>query len=125
MSEIDPGREALREGVLLYNAGEYYEAHEVLEGPWRSMVGLERDVYQALIKAAAGFHHAGRGKLNPAGRLLGRAIDQLGPRVAEWTEQDLAPFLAALNACRAELQRLDRSGETFDPAIVPELPLPG
>ena len=113
-------------GTLSESLDEFEQerAEAVLEGPWKRMTGIERDVYQALIKASAGFHHARRGKLHPAYRLLGRAIDQLGPRVEEWVEQDLAPFVASLGDCRVELKRRERLGLPFDFGFVPRLPPP-
>ncbi len=46
----------LREGTRLFNAGEWWEAHEAWEGPWRTATGPERDFLQALILLAAALH---------------------------------------------------------------------
>jgi predicted metal-dependent hydrolase len=51
----------LEEGILFFNGGRFYEAHEVWEDLWRATVepGL-RTSYQGLIQAAVGLHHLTR-----------------------------------------------------------------
>lgn len=46
----------LREGARLFDAGEWWEAHEAWEVPWRTATGPERDFLQALILLAAALH---------------------------------------------------------------------
>jgi hypothetical protein len=64
-----PDRErarALEAGLAAYRRGDFFEAHELLEPAWMGTDDpAERDLYQGLIKLAAGFVHAVRG--NPAG----------------------------------------------------------
>src|SRR6266852_9634755 len=55
----------LRRGIELYNAGEFFEAHEVLEEAWTPERGPRRLFLQALIHLAVGFYHCERA--NPAG----------------------------------------------------------
>jgi len=59
---------ARRRGIELFNAGEFYECHEVLEDVWRPSGGAERDFLQALIHFAVGFYHHRQG--NPVGAEL-------------------------------------------------------
>jgi len=54
--------QALHRFLELFNAREYWESHEVLEGPWRDGGS---DFYQGLILYASAFVHAQRG--NPRG----------------------------------------------------------
>ncbi|WP_019588665.1 DUF309 domain-containing protein [Deinococcus apachensis] len=49
-------REELREGARLFAAGEWWEAHEAWEEPWRAASGDERHFIQALILLAAALH---------------------------------------------------------------------
>jgi hypothetical protein len=121
-SDIDPGRAALREGIDLYNRGEYFEAHEVLEGPWKQMTGAERDIYQGLIKASAAFHHASRTKWRGAILLLRRALIQLGPHATLWDELPLDGFLTRISACLEEIERCDAEGGDWSLEGVPPLP---
>ena len=52
---------ARRRGIELFNAGEFYECHEVLEDVWRPSQGAERYFLQALIHFAVGFYHHQQG----------------------------------------------------------------
>jgi len=63
------------EGVDLYHAGFFWEAHEVWEGLWRAVDDVgERDFYQGLIQLAAALlqvqvgHQRGAEKLRAAAR---------------------------------------------------------
>jgi uncharacterized protein len=88
-------------GVALFNAGYYWEAHEVWEGLWHAYgrKGVLADVIKALIKlAAAGVKvregqehgvrtHAGRAaELFASARSAG-ASHQLGLNLEEWAER--------------------------------------
>src|SRR4051812_45164457 len=59
---------ARRHGIELFNAGEFFECHEVLEDLWRPCQGEERFFLQALIHYAVGFYHHQQG--NPLGAEL-------------------------------------------------------
>jgi predicted metal-dependent hydrolase len=50
--------------VACFNRGEFWEGHEVLEGPWR---GTRSDFYKGLILYASAFVHVQR--RNPSGVL--------------------------------------------------------
>lgn len=57
---------ALDEGARHFDAGEWFEAHEVWEGLWRATPrGPEREQLQALIQLAVSLEHHRRG--NPRG----------------------------------------------------------
>ena len=59
-------RAALEGGVEAYERGDFFEAHELLEPAWMGTDDMaEREMYQALIKLAAGYVHCVRG--NPIG----------------------------------------------------------
>lgn len=69
---------AVRAGLEAYAAGDFFEAHELMEPAWMGTPDLaERSLIQALIKIAAADVHAVRG--NPAGvrRNLEGALDRL------------------------------------------------
>jgi hypothetical protein len=67
----------------LFNTGAYWEAHEAIEGIWRSVdVEEEARVLQGLIQAAAALLHQSRGNSHGV-RVVGRAaLDKLsGPQL--------------------------------------------
>lgn len=49
-------RPELQAGARLFNAGEWWEAHEAWEGVWATSAGTERSFVQALILLAAALH---------------------------------------------------------------------
>ncbi len=49
---------AWAEGVRLFNAGEYWEAHEALEPPWMVSEGMDKRFYAGVILLAAALHKA-------------------------------------------------------------------
>ena len=67
----------LRHGIQLFNAGSFFDAHEVLEDVWRELEGKEKDFLQAVIQAAVGLHHYSAGNIAGARSLLARASRKL------------------------------------------------
>jgi hypothetical protein len=49
-------RAALEEGCRRFDAGQFFEAHEVWEDVWHVETGATRLALQGLIQIAAGFH---------------------------------------------------------------------
>jgi hypothetical protein len=93
---------AVTAGLEAYGAGDFFEAHELMEPAWMGTADLaERALIQGLIKVAAADVHAVRG--NPAGvrRNLEGARDRLASGMgAEITgiDLDVAALLAAIDA---------------------------
>jgi predicted metal-dependent hydrolase len=54
---VPPFERALVQGALLFQAGLFFEVHEVLEHVWRELAGARRTVVQGLIQVAVGMHH--------------------------------------------------------------------
>lgn len=64
-------------GIQLFNAGEFYEAHEVMEKAWRATPGDERLFYQGLIQAAVALWRVQRGDAQIALTMCSRALPKL------------------------------------------------
>jgi predicted metal-dependent hydrolase len=67
----------LARGIELFNAGEFFECHEVLEEEWTPERGPRRLFLQSLIHVAVGLYHAGRGNPVGASRQLRKALRKL------------------------------------------------
>jgi len=67
---------ALVRFVELFNAGEFWESHEVLEGPWREHGSA---FYQGLILYASAFVHAKRDNAHGIRAQLRKARQALAP----------------------------------------------
>ena len=71
-------QEALfRRGVQLFNRGEFFRCHEVLEEIWTPARGPERLFLQALIHFAVGFYHHQRRNQLGAERQLRKGLKKL------------------------------------------------
>jgi predicted metal-dependent hydrolase len=67
----------LEEGIIFFNAGRYFEAHEAWEDMWRTARGPLRLFYQGLVQAAVGLHHLSRGNQNGAAAQLRKSLSKL------------------------------------------------
>ena len=101
---------AVTAGLEAYAAGDFFEAHELMEPAWMGTADLaERNVIQGLIKIAAADVHAARG--NPAGirRNLEGARERLrsgvGASVSGVT-LDVEALLSAIDARLADSAHL-------------------
>lgn len=106
--EREPGApplpKALSRAGGLFNAGLYFEVHELLEPYWMRAEGAERRALQGLIQVAVAFHHLDTGNRGGAISLLDEGLAKLegGERVlplrlGEWRDA-LAGALARLRA---------------------------
>ena len=68
---------AYQHGLELFNAGEFFDAHEVLEDLWRPAHGVERRFLQGLIQIAVALHHFTTGNRVGAQSLLARGAAKL------------------------------------------------
>lgn len=95
-------------GLEAYAAGDYFEAHELMEPAWMGTDDVaERALIQGLIKVAAADVHAVRG--NPAGvrRNLEGARDRLVSGAAgsiTGVEVDVAALLLSIDARLAAME---------------------
>jgi uncharacterized protein len=64
-------------GISLFNRGEFFDAHEVLEDVWRPSAEPERMFLQGLIQVAVALHHHSKGNIAGATSLLKRAARNL------------------------------------------------
>src|SRR5438477_6950083 len=69
--------EGLGQGVGLFNAAAFFEAHEALEDVWREAPVSEKKFLQGLIQVAVALHHYERGNQVGARSLLKRASRNL------------------------------------------------
>lgn len=64
-------------GIALFNQGEFFEAHEVLEDVWRAALAPEKPFLQGLIQISVAFVHHSRGNAEGARSLLARGCRNL------------------------------------------------
>ncbi len=111
-------------GVLLFNAGDFFEAHESWEDLWSESTGPERRFYQGLIQAAVGLCHFCNGNLRGAVKLYhtSRAyMDGLPPR---FLGVDVPAFWESMAACfRAIVSETPDRDARPEEALLPVLVL--
>lgn len=89
---------ALLRFLELYHAGEYWESHEALEGPWRQS---RSELYHGLILLASAFVHWRRENAHGVRAQLGKAIRALGPYRPAYLGLDVAAIVERAERCRA------------------------
>jgi hypothetical protein len=70
-------KEPRYQAVVLWNAGLFFELHELLETVWLSAQGAERIALKGMIQAAGAYVHSLRGKVDAAQGLAQRAQGNL------------------------------------------------
>jgi hypothetical protein len=70
---------ALAEGLRLYDAAEFFAAHEAWESVWLRAQEPEKTFLQGLIQVTAAFHHLQRENRLGTSRLLRAALGRLEP----------------------------------------------
>ena len=98
-------------GIELFNAGSFFDAHEVLEEVWRECHGREKLFLQALIQAAVGLHHYSKGNRTGARSLLARARRKLADYPGAYCGITLHGLRLSLEQWEASL-----AGSTAPPA---------
>ncbi|MGI9101964.1 MAG: DUF309 domain-containing protein [Terriglobales bacterium] len=88
--------EPFQRGIALFNRGEYFEAHEVLEEVWRAASTADKKFLQSLIQVAVGLHHYGNHNREGARSLLARAHRNLQPYAETYGGVNLSVLRAAL-----------------------------
>src|SRR5580698_10908313 len=77
MVKFDWTEGPLAEGLRLYEAGEFFTAHEAWETVWLVLPEPEKTFLQGLIQVTAAFHHLQRNNTLGTARLLQGALGRL------------------------------------------------
>jgi hypothetical protein len=114
----------LGEAATLFQAGLYFEVHELLEPYWIRADGAARPALQGLIQVAVGFQHLANGNVHGARVLLREgAVKLAGGQLAG---RDLDPFARAVSRCARLIEALGaKVGHRFDWSAVPNFPAEG
>jgi len=117
-----------------FNAGEYYEAHDVLEHLWLKRRDENYEFYKGLIQIAGAFVHLklqslhpdhpkhGR-RLQPAVRLFLRGIEHIAPYGPRHLRLDVAALCRLCSGIAGEIAASNFSRNPWDAAHAPRLEL--
>ena len=102
-ADAEDGR--FEQGLALFNAGRFFECHEVWEEVWKRSSGAEKLFYQGLIQAAVALLHAERGNMRGAASIWAKARQKLEPLPSEHMGLALGEFRASLGQFFASLSK--------------------
>jgi uncharacterized protein len=120
----DPPPEGLRVGVEMYNHGEYYECHEVLEDIWRAESDDVRYLYQGILQIGVAFHHLGNANWRGATGLLEGGIEKVSRYRPACMGVDTDRLVREAQACLEMLRALGPERvDAFDWSEVPRIEL--
>jgi predicted metal-dependent hydrolase len=99
----DRQRGALSHAIDLFNEGEYFECHEVLEEPWREAAEPDRTFLKGLIHAAVSLYQYQRGNSHGARVKAASCRRYLAPYLPAREGIDLQSLLHELDGIIAPL----------------------
>ncbi len=105
------------EGIEHFNAGRYFDAHEVWEEIWLRSSGDTKVFYQMLIQAAVGLYHYERGNARGARGMHANVVDKLDRLPSFLMSLDLGDFSRQFRGFFAEL--IENNDEAAPPADRP------
>jgi predicted metal-dependent hydrolase len=109
---IDPkGHDIRYAGYFeLFNRGQFYEAHDVLEDLWLPLRKEPKgDFYKGLIQLAGAFVHLQKERLRPSGALLKLARNNLGKFTPQFEHLNLTEIIGVIDATMTILERSEFS----------------
>ncbi len=110
-------------GIVLFNRGDYFEAHEVWELLWME-ASPEKSFYQGLIQSAVGLCHFCNGNVRGAVKLYRSSRSYLEKYEPGILGLDLQKFGADMQACFAKLlESAEPPRIEPDEALLPEIAL--
>jgi predicted metal-dependent hydrolase len=90
-------------GIVLFNRGDFFEAHEVWESLWMETFSEEKRFYQGLIQAAVGLCHFCNGNLRGAVKLYRSSRDYMAKYASPYLGLDQEAFWNAMQRCFAPI----------------------
>ncbi len=117
-----------------FNAGQYYEAHDVLEHLWLQTSGHDHAFYKGLIQLAGAYVHLRKQaehpthpkhatRLRPAARLFRLAAKNLAPFIPHHHHLDVAAIHAHCEAQAATLEATQFAKNPWSPEALPGITL--
>lgn len=108
-------------GVVLFNRGDWFEAHEAWEELWQETAAPQRLFYQGLIQAAVALCHFHNGNLRGAVKLFHSSRGYLAPFRPAYLGLDLEAFWNQMERCFADV--LAGRPAELDETLAPTLAL--
>lgn len=106
-------------GMQLFNAGEYWLAHEELEEAWKEENGSVGELYRAILQTAVVYLHVTRANYNGAVKVYGRVQKWISPWPEVCRGIEIGQLRRDLDTVIAEVKRLGPDGMAgFDRSLL-------
>lgn len=101
------------DGFAAFNAGHYWEQHELLEHAWNAEPRPVRELYQGILQVGVALHQIENGRWAGAIKLMRRGLNRLDPLPARCMGVDLESFRRQAYIVHQQLLELgaERLGE--------------
>ena len=108
-----PVDERFKKGLELFNEGEFFEAHDVIEELWLETSDSDpnRDLYKGVIQAAAAIYQFDRGVLSGAYSLYKTAVGYLEKYKPSALGLNVEKMIKEMNTCFSEFKGWDGKAE--------------
>lgn len=112
----------LWEGIKLFNQGDYFECHEIIEAAWNKEADSVRVMYQGILQIGVACYHVKNKNWRGAMKVLERGVPKVGRFAPSCMGINIAQLLADAEAIRQELLRLGPHWQgDFDPGLFPTI----
>jgi hypothetical protein len=101
-----PLPELARKGIEMFNVGEYYEQHELLEHAWRAEIGPVRALYQGILQVGVAYYQIKRKNYAGAYKMFLRANQYLNALPDECQGVNVAQLRRDAEAAFTRLKEL-------------------
>lgn len=112
-------------GIVLFNRGDFFEAHEVWESLWMDTAGADKRFFQALIQAAVGLLHFCNGNVRGAAKLYRSSRDYMAKYDSPHLGLEIQSFWRDMERCFGPLLATQDPDARITPveADIPEIAL--
>lgn len=122
----EPLSELARSGLVKFNEGAYYKAHDALEAAWVADQGAGRDLYRGILQVGIAYHQIERGNYRGAVKMLLRVRQWLDPLPERCRGVDVAGLRADVARVYAALVDQGPDGiAEFDRSLFGKIRLEG
>jgi predicted metal-dependent hydrolase len=109
----------LAEGLRLYEAGEFFTAHEAWETVWLASPEPEKTFLQGVIQVTAAFHHLQRNNSLGTMLLLQAALGRLDRYPSDFGGISVTPLREDIRECLRALEAGEPASQLPPPRIQP------
>jgi len=101
MTELES--EKLKAGILLFQEGNYFDAHDMWEEVWQDLSGHKRIFWQSLIQISVACYHIENGNRKGAEGMLEKASHKISSLQLQMSHQCLTQISQLIQVLKAEI----------------------